>query len=213
LNLTVAISRETGSRGGTIARRVGRKLGWQVYHQELLEYLAQEKHLSRDLFDVLDDAAAQWIEGRLQTLLKRQTLSQNANVIEVARVILAIGARGAAILLGRGAGCILPAETTVNVRVVAPLSDRISYLSQFERLTLEEAAEQVRQRDRQRETFMETHFHRTPTDVHQYDLVMNSSHLGEELSAQLIVQAVRAKLKARGDDVGPAAAFGPEALA
>ncbi len=27
-SLTVAVSREAGSRGGSIARRVGRKLGW-----------------------------------------------------------------------------------------------------------------------------------------------------------------------------------------
>jgi len=213
LGLTVAVSREAGSRGGTIARRVGRKLGWQVYNQELLEYLAQEKHLSRDLFDVLDDAAARWIEERLERLLKQQTLSQNANVIEVARVVLAIGARGEAVVLGRGAGCILTREATLNVRVIAPLNDRISYMSQLERLTLDEAAQQVQLRDRQRSTFIETHFHRSPSDVHQYDLVMNSSHLGEDVSAQLIVHAVKAKLKARGDNVGPAVALGPEALA
>src|SRR5690242_12897526 len=34
--MTIAVSREAGARGGTIARRVGRKLGWQVYDQELL---------------------------------------------------------------------------------------------------------------------------------------------------------------------------------
>lgn len=213
LNITVAISREAGSRGGTIARRVGRKLGWQVYNQELLEYLAQERHLSRDLFDVLDDDAAQWVESRLKMLLKQQTLSQNANVIELARVILAIGARGEAILLGRGAGCILPCEHTVHVRVIAPLQERINYMSQLERLTVDEATQQVHQRDRERSKFIEAHFHRSPSEIHQYGLIMNSAHLGEDESAQLIVHAVKAKLKARGDDVGPSAAFGPEALA
>ena len=38
--LTVAISREAGARGGTIARRAGEKLGWQIYNQELLEYVS-----------------------------------------------------------------------------------------------------------------------------------------------------------------------------
>ena len=37
--LTVAISREAGARGGSIARRIGKKLDWQVYTQELLEFL------------------------------------------------------------------------------------------------------------------------------------------------------------------------------
>src|ERR1700751_1962181 len=41
-SLTIAISREAGSRGGSIARRAGGKLGWQVYTQELIEYISQE---------------------------------------------------------------------------------------------------------------------------------------------------------------------------
>jgi len=37
--LTIAISREAGSRGASIAKRAGEKLGWEVYSQDLLEYL------------------------------------------------------------------------------------------------------------------------------------------------------------------------------
>jgi len=196
LSLTVAVSREAGSRGGTIARRVGRKLGWQVYNQELLEYLAQEKHLARELFDALDEAAVAWVEARLQQLLREQSLSQHVALVELARVVLAIAARGEAVILGRGAGTILPRASTVHVRVVAPLAERINYMSQLERLTLDEAAIQVEARDRKRGQFVETHFHRKPADIHQYDLLVNSSLLGEDLSAQLIIRAAKAKLAA-----------------
>src|SRR5215471_16893419 len=55
--LTVAVSREAGARGGTIGRRVGRKLGWQVYNQELLEYMAQDVVVRQELFDGLTPAA------------------------------------------------------------------------------------------------------------------------------------------------------------
>ncbi|HVS36699.1 MAG TPA: cytidylate kinase family protein, partial [Gemmataceae bacterium] len=40
--LCIAVSREAGARGGAIGRRVGHKLGWQVYDQEVLEYMAQD---------------------------------------------------------------------------------------------------------------------------------------------------------------------------
>jgi cytidylate kinase len=212
LSLTVAVSREAGSRGGTIARRVGRQLGWQVYNQEVLEYLAHERHLGQELFDVLDEASAAWVEDQLQRLLREQSLSQNASIIELARVILAIGARGEAVILGRGAGCILPPRSTLHVRIMAPLADRIMYMSQFERLTPEMAAEQVCLRDGQRAIFVNTHFHRKPSDSHQYDLLVNSSRLGEELSAQLIVDAARAKLAARERDDGAPPATVPEPL-
>ena len=42
LGLAIAVSREAGARGGTIARLVGRRLGWQVYDQDLLEYMAHD---------------------------------------------------------------------------------------------------------------------------------------------------------------------------
>jgi cytidylate kinase len=213
LSLTVAVSREAGSRGGTIARRAGRKLGWQVYNQELLEYLAQEKHLARELFDALDEPASAWVETRLQQLLREQNLSQHAALVELARVVLAIGARGEAVILGRGAGTILPAASTLHVRIIAPLADRVSYMSQFERLTAEEAAAQVKARDRNRGQFVETHFHRKPSDIYQYDLLVNSSLLGEDLSSQLVVRAARVKLAALHRARGLPADLTPDNLA
>src|SRR5947209_272083 len=71
-SLTIAISREAGSRGGSIARRAAAKLGWQVYTQELLEYLAQEGSPRQDLLDALSPEAARWSEQRLEQLLREQ---------------------------------------------------------------------------------------------------------------------------------------------
>src|SRR5262249_6923352 len=100
-------------------------------------------------------------------------------------------------LIGRGAGCILPAPSTLDVRVIAPLADRIAYMSQRLRLSLEAAAGEVSLRDRLRAEFIGAHFHRQPADTYQYDLILNSSHLGEDLCAELIAHAARAKLAAR----------------
>jgi len=97
------------------------------------------------------------------------------------------------VLIGRGAGCILPRESTLNVRVVAALEDRIAYMAQWLRLTAEEAAERVRMRDERRAEFVETHFHRQPGDVYQYDLLLNSGVLGEDVCADLIARATEAR--------------------
>jgi cytidylate kinase len=196
-DITVCISRETGSRGATIAQVAAKKLGWQVYDQEFLEYVAQERHQGRDMLDALDDDATRWVDAHMQRLLRQENLSQNSHIMELARVILAIGARGAAVIIGRGASCILPVESALLVRIVAPLADRIQYLSQLERLTPEIATEQVRLRDAQRDEFVTTHFHRSPGDVYQYDLVINSGLLGEDASAQMIVLAAKCKRSAR----------------
>lgn len=199
LALTVAVSREAGARGGTIGRRVGRRLGWQVYNQELLEYAAQEGTF-REIMAQLPPAAAAWVEERTQRLLREQNLSAHPAVADLARTVLALGAQGQVVLIGRGAGRILPPDSTLHVRLVAPLEDRVAYLGQLLRLGEGEAAEQVRRRDARRAEFVTTHFHRQPGDIYQYDLVLNTSLLGEELSAELIVQAARAKAEHRLGD-------------
>lgn len=195
-SLTIAISREAGSRGSSIGSRAGHKLGWQIYNQELLEYIAQEGTYRQDAIAHLSPAAAHWAEERLNQLLREQNLSQHPTIVDLARIVLALGAQGEVVLIGRGAGCILPPESTLHVRTVAPLSDRIAYMSQWLRLTEAEAAEQVKLRDTRRSEFIATHFHRQPTDIYQYDLVLNTRMLGEESCADLIAQAAKAKLAA-----------------
>jgi cytidylate kinase len=195
-SLTIAVSREAGARGETIGRRAGKKLGWQVYNQEMLEYTAQEG-ASRHIIAHLPPVAARWAEERLEVLLREQNLSQHPKIADLARIVLALGAQGEVVLVGRGAGCILPAESMLHVRIVAPLSDRVAYMSQWLRLTEGEAEEQVQLRDKRRAEFIETHFHRQPGEVYQYDLILNSSLLGEEVCAELIADAARAKLAMR----------------
>jgi cytidylate kinase len=186
--LTITISRETGARGTVIAQRAGAKLGWQVYSQDLLEYICQEGTFRQDVLANLPPPAMAWVEQQIERLRH-----DGQTLLDLARVVLAIGAQGEAVLLGRGAGCILPASSTLNVRLVSPLTDRVAYVGQWLRLGEEEAAEHVRKTDERRAQFIASHFHRQAADVHQYDLVINTGLLGEERSAELIVQAARTK--------------------
>ncbi len=192
--LTVAVSREAGARGSTIARRAGRKLGWQVYDQELLEYMAQDPTAIQSMVEALKPEAMAWVEEQLERLLDGgANASTNRPVANLARVVLTLGAQGGVVLIGRGAGCILPRASTLHVRIVADLQDRIAYMAQWLRLTSEEAAERVRLRDERRAEFVVKLFQRRPSDVHQYDLLLNSGILGEELCADLIARATIAR--------------------
>jgi hypothetical protein len=191
--LTIALSREAGARGGAIGRRVGQKLGWQVFDQELLEYMAQDGVVRQGVLDAMKPAAADWAQDRLQLLLREQNLSQNPAILALARVVLALGAQGDAVMIGRGSGFILPRSSTLHVRLVAPLEERIAYMSQWQRLSVKEAAEMVRVRDERRVEFLQTHFHRHGADVHQYDILLNTSLLGEDVCAELIVTAAQGR--------------------
>ena len=192
-SLTVAVSREAGSRGTSIARRAGEKLGWQVYTQEMLEYIAQDPTVRQEIAEGLSPSAQHWLEEQMERLQSAGGVTRNAALLDMARVLLSLAATGEILLIGRGAGCILPRHSTLHVRVIAPLEERIAYMSQWLRLTALEAAEQVRLRDQRRAEYWQSHFGSDVTDVYQYDLLLNSTLLGEELCAELLAQAARAK--------------------
>jgi hypothetical protein len=194
--LTIAISREAGSRGGTIACRAGEKLGWEVYSQEMLDYGAPNTALRQDLLAKLSPAAQEWIDDHLEQLISNGAVSRQPNIVDMAQLVLALGAQGNVILLGRGAGYLLPRRSTLHIRFVAPLTDRVAYMAQWLRLTEEEAAEQVRRRDHRRTDYLATHFHRKPNDVHHFDMVLNTSLLGEENCADVVAAAAKAKMSA-----------------
>jgi cytidylate kinase len=191
--MTVAVSRQAGARGGTLGRRVGRLLGWDVYGQELLEYLAREPSGRQEVCERLSPAASNWVENRLHRLLHDHRVDEDPSLVDLVRVILGLGARGEVVLIGRGAGFLLPAASTLHVRIVAPWDDRVAYMAQWLRLTDEEAADEVRRRDARRAEFLAAHFHGLPLQAEPFDLCLNSRLLGEETCAELVVQAVRAK--------------------
>src|SRR5207244_2167638 len=88
--VTVAVSREAGARGGTIARRAAQKLSWQAYDQELLEYIAQEGRFQQNVVANMPAEHAHWVENRLQLLMREQNISQHPSVVNMTRVIRAL---------------------------------------------------------------------------------------------------------------------------
>ncbi|MCU0705379.1 MAG: cytidylate kinase-like family protein [Fimbriiglobus sp.] len=178
--LTVAVSREAGARGGSIARRVGRLLGWPVYDQESLALLARDESARRELLADVPAATAAWADAQ-------------PDAGDLGKVVFALAARGEVVIVGRGAGVVLPGESTLSVRVIAPHAERVAYLAQWLRLSAEEAAAELAARDRMRAALHAALSGKAASDPTQYDLVLNSGRLGEAGCAELIVSAVKAK--------------------
>jgi cytidylate kinase len=198
---SLAITRDVGARGGEVARRLGQQLGWQVFDRETLEYNLNDAENVNSLMAELPADAADWIERRLQFLNQNGLLATDPTLERVARLVLAIGARGEAIFVGRGAGFILPRDTTLHIRMTAPLADRITYMTQFLRMTREEAAAQVSKRSVQRDAFLKKCFN-LPSDGVVYDMILNSSSLGEDICAQVAITALECKRLRRPYDSG-----------
>jgi hypothetical protein len=191
--LCVAISREAGARGGSIAQKIGELLGWQVFDPETIDYLLQNDAAREQLLSDVPTVAMAWVDAHYLQLQQERKLFADPDTAGMIRLLLAVAARGDAVIVGRGAGYLLPSESTLHARVIAPLESRIAYFAQWLRLNREEAAAEVRARDERRTKYISRILGRNPADANEYDVVVNSGRLGVEAAAQFIGWAVRTK--------------------
>jgi cytidylate kinase len=117
-------------------------------------------------------------------------VSESAFVRHLVQTVTALGLHGECVIVGRGAAFILPPETTLRVRLVAPIKCRVERLSKTLGISVEEAASRVRVIDRERVDFVRDHFHKDAADPRLYDLVLNSSRLTPAAQVNLVLDAL-----------------------
>ncbi len=195
-SFTIALSREAGSGGKIVAREVGRRLNWPVYDHELLDCLAKELQVQVDQLESVDERRGSWLVECMQAFAATSTVSEVTYFQRLLKLLLALGARGQCVILGRGAIIALPVETTLRVRVVASRHDRIALIGRERGLNPTEAARYVDSTDRERSRFIRGHFGKELTDPLLYHLILNASRLSPDECADLIIEALQ-RLQAR----------------
>lgn len=186
----IAISRQCGARGTTIARAVGERLGWSVYDRELVERIAQDMKLQVGLLEKVDEKKVSWLREFMDSLSSTNVVSDIAYMHRMLKTIAVLVAQGDCVLVGRGVAHILPMETTLRVRLVAPVAWRVAVISRKLGVGAEEAANQVATIDRQRVQFVRELINKDTTDPCLYDLVLNTERFSIEQCVDLIVEAL-----------------------
>lgn len=190
--MSIAISRETGSCGPAVARAVGDRLGWQVYDRELLELVASDLHIRAKLLEDLDERHITWLQECVEAFAAVPAVREGKFVHHLIKVLLSLAARGHSVFVGRGSPFVLPAATTLRVRLVAPLEDRITVVSHERQMTRSEAARFIERTDRDRAQFVRLHFQRDPSDPQNFDLVLNTGKISIDQCAKLVAETIGA---------------------
>ena len=190
--LSIAISRETGTRGPAVARAVGNRLGWQVYDQELLELVDNDLHVRAKLLEDLDERHISWLQECVEAFAAVPAVREGKYVHHLIKAMLSLSARGDCVIVGRGSPFVLPAATTLRVRLTAPLEDRIDVVSHERQIPRREAARLIALTDRTRAHFVRLYFQRDSSDPQHYDLVLNSAQFSIDQCARLIAEAIDA---------------------
>jgi cytidylate kinase len=198
---SITISREAGALGHSVAAEVGRRLGWPVYDRELLGMIAEEMRRHPSQLEAVDERPDSWLEECLSGLLSKYSVSSDAYLKYLFGTVRGLGAVGRCVVVGRGANFILPAETTLRVRLVAAREDRVQAVARRLNLSAREAVAWVDRTERERALFARLAFRQDVEDPHHYDVVLNTSRLSVEEAADAVIQVLR-RFEGRGSPAG-----------
>jgi hypothetical protein len=191
----IAISREAGAGGAEIAQRAGELLGWPVFDRQLLDHMAEQYHLPRDMLEYVDENKTHWLFECFGKWLSRRVVTQSEYISHLGHVVLMAARHTNTVFVGRGARFLLPGDRGVSVHVVAPKKMRVERTMQLQGWPEAQAVRHVDQADAGRKKFVKEYFNRDVGDPLLYDLVINRRHIGIASAAQLIVEQYRARFE------------------
>lgn len=192
----ITISRESGSGGRPIAHLVAKMLGkpWEVYHKQIIEEMAKETKLQKDLIKEIDEHRIPFIEEVVADFFGKKYVTLSNYYKHLVKIISAIGHRGYAVIVGRGANYLLP--HALKVRVICEMQQRIKWIMEYEKMTKAQAIKRIEDSDEHRYDFEKTLYQHDIRKAHHYDLVIRTGpRLGIEAAADLIVFAAKKRFK------------------
>ena len=183
-----------GARGRSLAKELGRRVGFKVWDKELLSAIAEEAGADERLLASLDERRRKMIDDALYGSLMGSKHSNTHYFRSLLRVVHTIGAHGKSIIVGRGSNYIIKSPTALRVRLVCPIEERVSVVAEHEGISEKNAQKLIKARDAERDDFIRHHFKRDSGSSHDYDLVLNSGVFNIDQSADLMLLAYEKKV-------------------
>jgi len=185
----ITISREPGSGGSEIARKLSKDLSMDLMGGQIIQHVAESAKMSRKVIESLDEKDVTRRDSWLTALFTDRHLWPDEYLQHLIKVIGTIGRYGNAIIVGRGANYILPRNITFRVRIIAPLDDRIHFVMEDRKCTKAEAEQYVVKTENNRKAFIRKYFNAEVADPRQYDVVINTGGVTIEGATEAIKTA------------------------
>jgi cytidylate kinase len=177
----ITITQNFGSNGLAVGRRVAEGLGCELFDDQKLQELVQQKGISAREISQLDEKSPGFWD-----LFFRSRPQIYLNVLE--SVVYEVAHRGEGVIIGHGSQLLLrDFDCAFHVRLLAPESHRVDRLAAEQAISREAALKLIRQRDKERAGFFKFAFQLDMDDPGLYDLVINSHKLDTETAAGLII--------------------------
>jgi CMP/dCMP kinase len=200
----ITVSRQFGSGGSEVAERAANALGWHLYDNEVVDEVARRLGMpvaevsAREervpsLPERIASAMALGMPEVMPTVADLAMQPSEERIVEMTkRVMEEAVLAGPAVLVGRGAQCMLAARAdALHVFCYAPAEALASYAVMNLGVAPEDAPRVVAEHNHQREQYVKRHWKRDWRDFANYHLCVNTAWLGLDGAADLVVQLAR----------------------
>lgn len=208
----ITVSRQHGSKGDEIGRRICDILGYRYFDKRLMAEVASELDLSPE--QVVDFSDQRYkVRGFLDRLLDRsrtlakidtweehktdeekrwtQELNEQDSVELVRKTVRAAYDQGNVVIMGRGGQAILKNMPGVlHLRIEATLGSRVMWVKSQKNITVAEAESLTRERDKAASAYLKRFYDIDWSNSMLYHIVLNTSQWDIEAAAQIVVSAI-----------------------
>jgi len=189
----ITISRQLGSNGTEISEQLGQELGWDVWDGEIIDKIADDAKVHRQMVELLDERRVSAFEEISRALFSDTSITSETYIKHLVATIMSISQQGKAIIVGRGANFILP--EALNIRVIASFNYRIGNLMKRDEIAEREAERRIVRSDQDRADFVSKVFGADIDDVALYDLILRVDEFSIQDAIQIILAVTQIKFK------------------
>lgn len=190
----ITLAMEPGSGGSLIAEKIAERLGFHWFHRDIVQQIAKTAKIRSTVINTLEKERLSGIKDFVSSLMEDQYIHPDTYLKHLLVVVSTIAKHGRAVIVGRGANFILPAEDIFSVRVICPLDKRIREVALAYRVSTEEAKRRVIQRESRRKAFVRRTFNADISDPIHYDLTINTGKISIDAAVETVIAAVMANV-------------------
>jgi cytidylate kinase len=191
----ITISREPGSGGSEIARRLAKALDMDLIGAQIIQHVADSAKMSRRVIEALDEKEVTFRETLLSSLFGEYRPWPGEYLQHLTRVIGTIGVFGNVVIVGRGANHVLPPEKAFKARIIAPLEYRIKHFMEDRGYTRAEAEQYVIKTENDRKAFVRKFFNVDVAEPRHYDIIINTGTMTLDAATTIIITAFKKKME------------------
>ena len=189
--MIITITREFGSGGRTIAKKLAEKLGYAYYDYEIVQQIAQESGFAKEYIEENgEDASSTSTFGFIWNNYG-YNLSDELYVAQ-RNVICELADKGNCVIVGRCSDYILRNfKNHISIYIYAPYYDRLRNCVDTLNMNPDEAKRIIDETDAAREAFNQHYAKCSAVEISMKDVLIDSSTLGLEGTAELLVDMVK----------------------